>query len=192
MNKHGRLIVVSGPSGAGKSSLLKKLLTKYEGKILFSVSYTSREKRVGEEDGIDYNFVSKKEFEDKINDNIFLEWAIVHDNYYGTSNEYIYNIINRGIDCILDIDVQGGLNLMSKNIEAIYIFIAPPNIETLKERLIGRATDSIEIINKRVENAKRELLEKDKYQYIIINDNFDNAFDKLEKILYNKFPSSLL
>jgi len=192
LNKHGRLIVVSGPSGAGKSSLLKKLLTKYEGKILFSVSYTSREKRVGEEDGIDYNFVSKKEFEDKINDNIFLEWAIVHDNYYGTSNEYIYNIINRGIDCILDIDVQGGLNLMSKNIEAIYIFIAPPNIETLKERLIGRATDSIEIINKRVENAKRELLEKDKYQYIIINDNFDNAFDKLEKILYNKFPSSLL
>ena len=189
MNNHGRLIVVSGPSGAGKSSLLKKLLTKYKSRILFSVSYTSREKRIGEEDGVDYNFISKKEFEDKIKNNIFLEWAIVHSNYYGTSSEYIKNIIDKGIDCILDIDVQGGLNLMSKNIEAIYIFIAPPNIETLRERLIGRATDSIEVINKRVENAKKEMLEKDKYQYVIINDNFDDTFDKLEKIIYYNPPN---
>jgi guanylate kinase len=189
LNKLGKLIVVSGPSGAGKSSLLKKLLAKYEGQILFSVSYTSREKRVGEEDGIDYNFISKSEFEDKIKNNVFLEWAIVHNNYYGTSSEYIKNIVDKGIDCILDIDVQGGLNLMSKMIDAIYIFIAPPSIDTLKERLIGRATDSIEVINRRVENAKKEILEKDKYQHIIINDNFDEAFDKLEKIIYNDYSS---
>ena len=107
----------------------------------------------------------------------------MHDNYYGTSKDFIYKIIASGKKCILDIDVQGAINLMTKDIKAKYIFIAPPSIDTLKERLLKRSTDSIEIIEKRVKNAIKELTFKEKYQYIVVNDNFEKAYLELEKII---------
>lgn len=184
MKNNGRLIVISGPSGAGKSTLLKRLLEKYKDRLKFSVSFTSRRPRVGEKDGEDYFFVSQEQFEKDIKDNIFLEWAIVHGNYYGTSKKYIEDIINSGFDCILDIDVQGGLNLMNKKIDALYIFISPPSIDVLKERLLKRSTDTLETIEKRIKNAENEIKYKDYYQYIVINDDIDIAFKELEKIIF--------
>jgi len=183
--KKGRLIVISGPSGAGKSTLLKMLLEKYKGSLKFSVSFTSREPRVGEIDGQDYFFISQEQFEKDIKDDIFLEWAVVHGNYYGTSKKYIEDIINCGIDCILDIDVQGALNLMNKKIDALYIFIAPPSIEELKKRLLNRNTDTLETIEKRIKNAENEMKYKDYYNYVVVNDDLNEAFKKLERIVFN-------
>jgi guanylate kinase len=185
LNKRGRLIVITGPSGVGKTTLIKKLLKNYKNDIFFSISYTSRLPRKSEVNGIDYFFISKNEFEKRIKKNRYLEYALVHDNYYGTDKKFIDDIILSGKDCLLDIDVQGGLNLMSKKIDAIYIFIAPPSITSLKERLLKRYTDTIEVIEKRVNNAKKELKEKDNYQYIIINDNIDRAYKELETIIFN-------
>ena len=186
MSKKGRLIVITGPSGVGKTTLIKKLLKNFKDKIFFSISYTSRPARSNEINGIDYYFISKEEFKKRIKENKFLEYALVHDNYYGTDKKLIDDTILSGKDCLLDIDVQGGLNLMSKNINAIYIFIAPPSIFTLKERLLKRYTDTYEEIEKRVINAEKELKAKDNYQYIIVNNNFGRAYKELETILLNK------
>jgi len=182
----GRLLVVSGPSGVGKTTLIKMLLDKYKNDITFSVSHTSRGPRKGEMNGKDYIFVTKNEFKDGIKKDIFLEYAKVYENFYGTSKEQVEKVINSGKDCLLDIDVQGGISLMEKNIKAVYIFIAPPSLDVLKERLFKRSTDSVEVINKRLSVAEREIKQKDRYDYVIINENLDKAFTDLEKIyLYN-------
>ena len=183
MTKNGRLIIVSGPSGVGKTTLLKRLLEEYKEKIEFSVSYTSRKPRINEKGGIDYFFVSKEDFELDIKENMFLEYAVVHGNYYGTSKRYIEGILRKGKSCLLDIDVQGALTLMKKNIEAVYVFIAPPSVDVLKERLLTRSTDPIEEIEKRIKNAEKELAEKDKYDYIVINDELEMAYRELAQII---------
>jgi guanylate kinase len=182
LNK-GILFVISGPSGAGKSSLIKEVLRRHKEKLGFSVSCTSRKIREGEKEGIDYFFISEDDFREKIDKDIFLEWAYVHGNYYGTSKEYIESIIIQGKNCILDIDVQGALILMDKKIEATYIFVAPPSIESLRKRLMQRGTDVRETIELRVKNAELELKFTNKYQYIVINDNFDRALSELENII---------
>ncbi len=182
MNKSG-LFVMSGPSGAGKTTLVNLLLNKYKNNFCFSVSHTSRLPREGEKNGIDYFFISKDEFENGIKKDIYLEYATVHGNYYGTSKEQIDSYIKKGINCILDIDVQGAITLMNKKVNAIYIFIAPPSIEDLKKRLYSRSTDTNEVIEKRLKTAISELEKKDIYDYIIINDNLDRAFKELENIV---------
>lgn len=184
MNKKGRLIVVTGPSGVGKTTLLKRLLNEYKDRIVFSVSHTTRSMRNGEINGVDYFFESEEEFKKRIENDEFLEYAIVHNNYYGTSKKQVMDVINSGKDCLLDIDVQGAMNLMSKGIDAIYIFIAPPSLETLKERLVKRATDSKEVIERRLKNAEKELSFQNKYQYIIVNNELDLAYNQLKEILY--------
>lgn len=185
MNDIGRLIIVTGPSGVGKTTLLKRLLDEYKDKICFSVSHTSRKARINEVNGIDYIFETEDEFKKRIKSDEFLEYAVVHGNYYGTSKRQVENVINSGIDCLLDIDVQGGSNLMTKNIKGVYIFIAPPSIEILRERLLKRATDAVDVIEKRVKSAEKELRFKDKYQYIIINDNLERAYNELKNIIFN-------
>jgi len=180
------LIIVTGPSGVGKTTLIKRLLDEYKGKICFSVSHTSRIARVNETEGVDYIFESEKIFKKRIDSDEFLEYAVVHGNYYGTSKHQVEKVLNSGRDCLLDIDVQGGSNLMKKNIKGLYIFIAPPSIEVLRERLIKRSTDSLDVIEKRVKNAENELLYKDKYQFVIINDILDNAYNELKNIIYIK------
>jgi guanylate kinase len=182
LNK-GILFVISGPSGAGKSSLIKEVLRRHKEKLSFSVSCTSRQIREGEKEGIDYFFITEEDFKDKIEKDVFLEWAYVHGNYYGTSKEYIESIINQGRNCILDIDVQGALILMDKKIEATYIFVSPPSIESLKERLMQRGTDIRETIELRVKNAELELKFKNKYQFIVVNDDFERALKELENII---------
>ncbi len=182
MNK-GKLIVLSGPSGVGKSTLLKRLFAKYSDKMMFSVSFTSRAPRTGEVDGVDYNFVSESQFKSKIESGDFLEYATVHGNYYGTSKSMIESILNDGKFCILDIDVQGAMLVKKTGFPARYLFVAPKNIEVLRERLETRGTESVDVIEKRITNAKKELEFQAEYDAVIINDDLETAYDNLEQFI---------
>ncbi len=178
------VIVISGPSGVGKSTLLKKIFEEYGDRVAFSVSYTSRPPRPGEVDGVDYFFVGPEVFKKNIDNGVFVEWANVHGNYYGTSKEYIRKINDSGRICILDIDVQGALQVKKSGISAKYVFIAPESIEVLRERLIKRGTETLDVIELRIENAKKELTQKENYEYIIKNNDFDKAYNELERVIF--------
>jgi len=178
----GRILVISGPSGSGKSSVIKGLLNSIH-KSFLSVSTTSREPRSGEEDGVHYNFVSKNEFLEHIQDNNFLEYEKVHDNYYGTQRDLVENAINEGKLVVFDIDVRG-----QKSIKEIYpeittsIFLTTPSLSILKDRLYGRGTDSEEVIERRINNAKEEVKSIPNFDYLVINDLLSKAEDQVLKI----------
>ncbi|MGA1846637.1 guanylate kinase [Deferribacter abyssi] len=178
----GKLFVISAPSGAGKTSLCNKLLAKYPKRLRYSISFTTREPRVGEVNGEDYFFIDEKEFKKMVDSGEFLEWAVVHGNYYGTSKKVIENFIKDGFDVILDIDPQGARQIKSKFNDAIFIFIIAPSLKELRNRLINRRTESMEKINLRLKNALKEIKFFKMYDYLIINRFLNVAFEELDAI----------
>ena len=182
LNSKGRLYIISAPSGAGKTTLCNMLMKKYPA-IQYSISYTTRAPRGNEQNGKEYFFIDEDKFKTMISEEIFLEWAQVHGNYYGTSKQQIENALYNGTDIILDIDPQGAMQLKEKTKNlATYIFITAPSIGELKSRLIKRGTDKDEHIALRIENAKKEVEYFKNYDYLIINDASDTAFEQLENI----------
>ena len=181
------IFVISSPSGGGKTSLIKKLLKdpRSEGTVL-SISHTTREKRINEKDGVDYFFTDKKSFEDKIKKNDFLEYATVFDNYYGTSQETVNTLVSQGKKVILELDWQGAKQVKSK-IPCYLIFLLPPSIDDLKKRLIDRNLDESEIIEKRINEAKKEISNSEIYDFLILNDNFEMALQDLKSIILDRF-----
>ncbi|MCD6267375.1 MAG: guanylate kinase, partial [Thermotogaceae bacterium] len=165
--RRGILFVVSGPSGVGKTSMIKSIISEMEDAV-FSVSCTTRPKRPGEVDGEDYFFVSEEEFKRMIEEDAFLEWARVHGYLYGTPKKFVEDTVNKGKDVILDIDVQGALSVKKKVEDAVYIFIAPPSMEDLRERLEKRKTEDKEAMERRLEDARWELQLIEEFDYLII------------------------
>jgi len=178
------LFIITGPSGCGKSTLVKRALAELEN-VQFSVSHTTRRKRSTEEEGKDYFFVSKPEFEQMIKEERMAEWAVVHGNYYGTSRREIEKKVAMG-DLLLDIDVQGAQQIKGKFKRAIFIFIIPPSFQELKTRLEKRGLESAESIKKRLEMAKKEIRHYPQFDYIVINNQLDNAVKELESVILSK------
>ncbi len=179
----GRLLVVSAPSGTGKTSIVKPVLGRLTN-LAFSISHTTRQSRPGEEDGRDYHFVSMEKFEAKRLQNDFLEWARVHDNNYGTSRKAVQKQLAAGVDVILDIDVQGAMQLKAAaSLPASYIFIAPPSMAELERRLKGRQTENAASLHTRLTNAAGELAQAGQYDYQIINDDLEMAIQTFEAIV---------
>ena len=178
----GLLFVLSAPSGAGKSTLCRAVLDRLPD-ILYSISYTTRPPRRGEQDEVHYHFIVKDEFKKGIERGRWAEWAKVHDNYYGTSADLLDRGLAGGQDILLDIDVQGMRQILNRFPAAITIFIMPPSLETLRSRLETRGTDSAEVIAVRLKNAQKEMAQKDRYRHIIINDQLTGAIAELTGII---------
>ena len=183
--KRGRLIVISAPSGAGKSTVIHKLVER-NSNFEPSISYTTRQPRNAEKHGVDYRFIQKAEFVKKIESNYFLEWARVHEKYYGTGKSDIEKIIDRGHNALLDIDVQGALIIKSSSIVPVTIFILPPSKEVLLKRLKTRGDLSEKELEIRVKNAREELSRAESYQYIIINKDIEETVQIIEKIILSE------
>lgn len=180
----GKLFVVSGPSGAGKSTLTKKLVNEVA-TLELTTSATTREARSGEVDKVDYYFLKKDEFLKGIEDEKFLEYANVHENYYGTLKSEVERRLSSGANVLLEIDVQGGEQIKEKFRDAVLIFIVAPDEKELERRLRGRGTDSDEVIELRLKNSLRELKYKEKYDIVVVNDDFDRALSELGLIIKN-------
>ncbi len=178
----GDLFIVSAPSGAGKTTLLK-LLFKELDNLGFSVSHTTRAPRQGEVDGLDYYFVTDQEFSEMVERDLFLEWAWVHNHRYGTSKKEVDRLLSKGKDVILDIDVQGALNVKKKIPQAVLVFILPPSIEELERRLRTRGTESEEEIALRLKNAKDEIKEVKNYEFVVVNADLKEAMLRLKSII---------
>ncbi len=178
----GSLIILSGPSGAGKGTIHKELM-KHSSNLKYSISMTTREPRDGEVNGKDYFFVTEEEFKKEIENNSFLEYAIVHGNYYGTLKREVERDLDLGYDVILEIDIQGALNIKAQKEDGIFIFIMPPSMRELRDRLVKRGTETKEKLVERFKNAYKEVNEMSKYNYVVINDEVDLAVTKVEAIL---------
>ena len=177
----GTLFVISAPSGAGKSTLCRMLLKKNK-KVKLSVSYTTRAPRKGEVDGRHYSFISERKFKGMINRGEFAEWAMVHGNMYGTSLKQLKKLNMEGYDILLDIDTNGAGQIRKTYAEAVYIFILPPSMNALKKRLVSRETDTVATITKRLDNAKGEIAVCLDYDYIVVNDKLEKAYEDFESI----------
>ncbi|MBQ8318783.1 MAG: guanylate kinase [Lachnospiraceae bacterium] len=184
MEKKGNLIVISGFSGAGKGTVVKKLVEKYGYSL--SVSATTRAPREGEVDGKDYYFKSVSDFQNLIDYNGFIEWAMYVENYYGTPRKFVEEEMAKGNDVILEIEVQGAINIKSQYPDAILIFITAPDVATLKDRLAGRGTESEEVILKRLKRAKEESEDIGEYEYVVVNDDLDTCVDSVNAIIVRK------
>ena len=180
--KAGRLFLVTAPSGAGKSSLVAALL-KADPTVHLSISHTTRAPRPGEVDGREYHFVTVETFEAMKEDNAFLEWAYVHGNYYGTSKKWIESELSVGHDARLEIDWQGALQVKRLFPDVVGVFILPPSVEALRERLNKRATDAPEVIARRLAGAGAEMVHAGQFDYVIINDDFERAKEDLIAIV---------
>ncbi len=176
------LVVISGPSGVGKTTIIKALLSRRDD-VIFSVSCTTRPKRPGEVHGRDYFFITEEEFKSMVEREEFLEWAEVHGYLYGTPRRFIDKAMKEGKNVLLDIDVQGAMKVMETFKEGVFIFIAPPSVKALEERLRKRKTESEDKIRRRLEDAKWELGFIEKFQYLIINEELDRAIYELDSII---------
>ena len=180
----GQLFVISGSSGVGKGTVIKEFLNKHP-EYRLSISCTTRCKREGEEDGVNYFYLSKDEFEKCINNNEFLEWAEFSGNCYGTKKEFVEKCLQKGENLILEIDTKGAINVKKIMPEAVLIFIAPPSVEELEARLRGRHTETEEAIQKRLASIKSEIENSKLYDYVILNDTVENAVKRIEEIVQN-------
>lgn len=182
MKNKGMIIIVSAPSGAGKTSICDALI-KSDKNIVYSVSTTTRLPRKGEKNGREYFFVDDNTFKSMVKKNMFVEWAKVHDHFYGTSKKVLEETIKKGKDILLDIDVQGAVKIKKQYKDALMIFITTPTLKILKERLIKRNKDSMDVIKTRVANAKKELTYLPKYDYLILNDKLDESIQNVKSVI---------
>lgn len=182
------IFVISGPSGVGKSSIAQAILKKYKGRITYSISMTTRKIRDGEEDGREYIFTTVDHFERLIKEDAFIEYARVHDNYYGTLKSQIDDSFKKGIAILLDVDTRGALNIKTRYPESVLMFIVPPCIEELKRRLFKRHTDAPEVIERRINNAMAEIEKSTQYDYVVKNEELEQAIRECTEIMEKHFP----
>lgn len=180
--RKGMLLVISGPSGTGKGTLIKRLMEE-DPTLVFSVSATTRAPRPGEIDGVHYHFVTNEQYDQLVAENAFVEYATVHGNRYGTLRSEVYERLQRGENVVLDIDVQGALNVIASEKEKVSIFILPPSMKELRERLTGRGTETEEAVERRLHNAVWEISQKDRYEYKVINDDLEVCVRTLQAII---------
>ena len=183
MSERGLLIVFSGPSGVGKGTVRQEIFSTPDHKFEYSVSMTTRAQRPGEVDGKDYFFRSREEFEELIRNGQMLEYAEYVGNYYGTPLTYVNETLDKGIDVFLEIEVQGALQVKKKVPDAVFIFLAPPDLNELQERLVGRGTDSEEVIAQRIERAREEIALMSEYDYAIVNDEVPLAAERVKRVI---------
>ncbi|MFR2078862.1 MAG: guanylate kinase [Streptococcus sp.] len=183
MSERGLLIVFSGPSGVGKGTVRQEIFSTPDHKFEYSVSMTTRAQRPGEVDGKDYFFRSREEFEELIRNGQMLEYAEYVGNYYGTPLAYVNETLDKGIDVFLEIEVQGALQVKKKVPDAVFIFLTPPDLNELQERLVGRGTDSEEVIAQRIERAREEIALMSEYDYAIVNDEVPLAAERVKRVI---------
>jgi guanylate kinase len=183
VGKSGTLFIVAAPSGAGKSTLVNALLEREPG-ISLSISHTTRPPRPGEEYGRHYYFVERAEFEREVAEGIFLEHAEVHGNFYGTSRKTVEDLLKKGRDVLLEIDWQGAAQIRTTQPDCVSVFILPPSRTELERRLRGRGSDSAEVIERRLRNSRGEIAHAHEFDYIIVNDRFEDALDDLQAIVH--------
>lgn len=181
MGTRGKMLVISGPSGCGKSTICRRLLR--DPRVVFSVSATTRKMRQGEVDGRDYHFISKERFLEHVKAGDFIEHAEVFGNMYGTLKGPIEAALDEGKVYLLEIDVQGALQLKALDVPAVYVFVAPPDFEELRRRLVARGTETPEVLERRLHKAEDEYRERVKYDHVVVNDDLDRAVDAVRRLV---------